>query len=164
MTGDEQFSARRSSVVRCAFCHGAAEGATVCSGCGTLMHDDCRSQSGGCVTLGCARGRSAIVPASSLAFPLAPLRTGPRSRSDVVKVLISAAACFAGCFLGALVVDEDNYDLLGHLFFAAESDFRSWSFLPSFVFGLGGMVALAAAGLAVVAWVIQVCFPPVRPK
>ncbi|MBX3470777.1 MAG: hypothetical protein KF878_28245 [Planctomycetes bacterium] len=59
---------RPSPALRCAYCHGAATGAAPCAGCGTLIHDGCRVESGGCPTLGCA---GAVVRAreSSTAAP-----------------------------------------------------------------------------------------------
>ncbi|MCO5168274.1 MAG: hypothetical protein M9894_18185 [Planctomycetes bacterium] len=44
---------RATSPLRCAFCHGPAERAAPCPGCGTLLHPGCRAEVRGCPTLGC---------------------------------------------------------------------------------------------------------------
>lgn len=44
----------RPSAARCAYCHAPAAGATRCPACSTLLHEECASLAGGCVTLGCA--------------------------------------------------------------------------------------------------------------
>ncbi|MBX3466048.1 MAG: hypothetical protein KF878_03990 [Planctomycetes bacterium] len=49
-----RLDARRTSPLRCAYCHGPAEGAAPCPGCGTLLHPGCRDEVRGCPTLGCA--------------------------------------------------------------------------------------------------------------
>lgn len=49
---------RPSPELRCAYCHGPADGAEACASCGTWVHPGCRSEVGTCPTLGCAHGLS----------------------------------------------------------------------------------------------------------
>lgn len=44
---------RDSKELRCAFCHGKADKVIPCTGCGTLLHQDCFEETKRCPTLGC---------------------------------------------------------------------------------------------------------------
>lgn len=53
------FRPRRGERERCSLCHEPSSGAVVsCEGCGTLCHEACLRELGGCPTLGCLRGRA----------------------------------------------------------------------------------------------------------
>jgi hypothetical protein len=48
--------------LRCAVCHGPADHATQCAGCGTWTHPDCVSMTRRCPTIGCAAPRAVLDP------------------------------------------------------------------------------------------------------
>jgi hypothetical protein len=86
----ELVSARPSPDLRCAYCHGAAEGAVACSGCGTFLHPACRAEVGSCVTLGC---RDAVVRTTAARADSTP---------SSVALLLIGAGLFA---LSAAIAD-----------------------------------------------------------
>ena len=49
----DRINARPSPELRCAYCHGSADGAVSCASCGTLTHPGCREEAGRCITIGC---------------------------------------------------------------------------------------------------------------
>jgi len=83
--------------LRCAYCHGAAQGLLeCCDGCGVLVHADCRRELGRCSTLGC---QAPSAQAVALAARPRPWRAGGVVQRAARKLLPLGAllACLGCC-------------------------------------------------------------------
>ncbi len=86
--------------LRCAYCHGAAQGLLeCCDGCGVLVHADCRRELGRCSTLGCAapsaQGVSISSPPRHVLIRGATIERWFRRLAPTAAIL----ACVGGCLL-----------------------------------------------------------------
>lgn len=98
--GALHFSAR-GEAARCALCHDALGArAATCDGCGVALHDDCRTATTTCPTLGCARGltsagvakRERPWPGATTALACLALAAGALLAYVVVPQAVATAA------------------------------------------------------------------------